>query len=226
MPKTVYDAHEGDQFGNLEANLRFLELTELLAAGRRILEIGSGRGTMIATLRKRGLRVVGIEPAAALAADARRLHGGLPLARMSGTALGFSDGSFDLVLSFDVLEHIADSDAHLAEVRRVLVPGGAYALQTPNKWTNSVFETIRWRSFTAWKADHCALHSLRELRQRFARHGFEVSVFDVPVVNDFYRGKLRRYLGAAGPALLHVLNPDRWPQSLRTNFFVVARKRG
>ena len=77
-----------------------------------------------------------------------------------GDRLGFSDSTFDLVLSFDVFEHIADSDAHLAEVARVLRPGGAYALQTPNKWTNSVFETIRWRSVTAWKADHCSLHSL------------------------------------------------------------------
>jgi SAM-dependent methyltransferase len=144
---------------------------------------------------------------------------------MSGTALGFGDGLFDLVLSFDVLEHIADSDAHVAEVRRVLVAGGAYAFQTPNKWTNSVFETIRWRSFTAWKADHCALHSLRELRQRFVRHGFEVTIFDVPVVNEFYRDKLRRYLGPAGAGLVRVLNPDRWPQPLRTNFFVVARRR-
>src|SRR4051812_15975319 len=108
MTSTVYDAYGGNQFGNLEANLRFLEMTGLLASGRRILEIGSGRGTMLATLRQRGLHVVGIEPAAALAADARRLHGALPLARMSGTALGFGDGLFDLVLSFDVLEHIAD----------------------------------------------------------------------------------------------------------------------
>jgi hypothetical protein len=106
----------------------------------------------------------------------------------------------------------------------VLVPGGAYALQTPNKWTNSVFETIRWRSFTAWRADHCALHSLAGLRQRFAAHGFEVQFFDVPVVNAFYRAKLRRYTGPVGPALLSVLNPDRFPLALRTNFFVVARK--
>src|SRR4051812_41370212 len=130
MTKTVYDAYEGNQFGNLEANLRFLDMTQLLVPGRRILEIGSGRGTMLTTLRQRGLNAVGIEPAASLASDARRLHGPLPLARMSGTALGFGDGAFDLVLSFDVLEHIADSDAHVAEVSRVLARDGAYAFQT------------------------------------------------------------------------------------------------
>jgi len=38
----------------------------------------------------------------------------------SGDAIPFGDSSFDVVLSFDVLEHIRDSDRHVAEVRRVL----------------------------------------------------------------------------------------------------------
>lgn len=226
MPKTVYDPHDADQFGNLDANLRFLGRTGLLRPGVRVLEIGSGRGTLLKDLRTRGVNAIGIEPNASLARDARARHGLLPLARMSGARLGFADGAFDLVISFDVFEHIADSDAHLAEVRRVLAPGGAYALQTPNKWTNSVFETIRWRSFTAWKADHCALHSMGELRVRFGAHGFDTSFADVPVVNEFYRQKLRRYLGPVGPAVLGIVNPDRWPLPLRTNFFVVAQRRG
>lgn len=222
---TVFDPYDGDQFGNLEANLRFLEGTGFLRPGVRVLEIGSGRGALLTAVRAGGVNAIGIEPSSALANQARVLHGPLPLARMSGAALGFADGAFDVVMSFDVFEHIADSDAHVSEVRRVLRPGGAYALQTPNKWTNSAFETIRWRSFTKWKEDHCALHSYSELRRRFDAHGFDVSFADVPVVNDFYRQKLRRYLGAAGPTLLAVANPDRWPMPLRTNFFVTARRR-
>jgi cyclopropane fatty-acyl-phospholipid synthase-like methyltransferase len=226
MPKTVYDPHDADQFGNHDANLRFLSATGLLRQGARVLEIGSGRGTLLHHLREHGVNTVGIEPSGTLAREARARHGSLPLARMSGARLGFADAAFDVVLSFDVFEHIADSDGHLAEVRRVLAPGGAYALQTPSKWTNAVFETIRWRSFTAWKADHCALHSMRELRVRFGAHGFDTTFADVPVVNEFYRQKLRRYLGPAGPAVLGIVNPDRWPLPLRTNFFVVARRRG
>jgi len=225
MPKTVFDPCDTDQFGNLEANLRFIEAAGLLREQARVLEIGSGRGALLADLRARGVRVVGIEPNAALAADAVARAPRLPVARMSGDRLGFSDATFDVVLSFDVFEHIADSDAHLAEVHRVLRPGGAYALQTPNKWTNSVFETIRWRSFTAWRRDHCALHSLEELRTRLRRHGFEPSFADVPVVNDFFREKLRRYVGPAGPAVLKIVNPDRWPLKFRTNFYVVATRR-
>lgn len=224
-PSTVYDPYDGNEFGNLEANLRFLEGTGLLGIGVRALEIGSGRGALLKNLRTRGVNVIGIEPNEALANDARPLHGSLPLARMSGAMLGFPDNAFDLVISFDVFEHIADSDTHISEVRRVLRPGGSYALQTPNKWTNSVFETIRWRSFTKWKADHCALHSYWQLKRRFGAHGFDLSFADIPVVNDFYRQKLRRYIGVAAPALLAVVSPDRWPMPLKTNFFVVARRR-
>jgi SAM-dependent methyltransferase len=225
VPQSVFDPFATDRFGNLDANLRFIETEDLLRDGARVLEIGSGRGTLLAELRRRGVRAVGIEPNSSLAIDAVRRQPPLPIARMSGDRLGFADATFDLVLSFDVFEHIADSGAHLEEVRRVLRPGGVYALQTPNKWTNWVFETIRWRSLTAWKRDHCALHSLEELRRRFRAHGFEPSFADVPVVNEFFREKLRRYVGPVGPALLRVVNPDRWPLKFRTNFYVVATRR-
>ena len=112
----------------------------------------------------------------------------------------------------------------LREVARVLVPGGQYLLQTPNKWTNTVFETIRWRSFTAWRADHCALHSYRQIIRRFGRHGFTTTFYPIPVVTDFFRWKVRRYLGAPGLALLAIVNPDRLPMPLRTNFYIKAVK--
>ena len=211
-----------DDYGNFEANLRFLEGAGAANAGSRLLEIGTGKARMLAELLARGLDARGVESNPWMLDESRRLYGDLPVTLVSGHRLPFPDRSFDLVVSFDVFEHIADSDAHLREVRRVLTPGGRYLLQTPNKWTNSVFETIRWRSLTAWRQDHCALHSHAELRRRFAAHGFDVRFHDVPVVTDFFRRKVRRYLGAPGVAALKVLNPDRFPMPLRTNFYVEA----
>lgn len=212
------------EFGNLEANCRFLCESGALVPGRRVLEIGTGRGSMLDWLGRQGMDAVGIEIRDELVRDARRRHPDLAIVRASGTALPFADASFDLVVSFDVFEHIADSDGHLRDVTRVLRPGGEYLLQTPNKWTNSVFETIRWRSFTRWRVDHCALHSHAGLTRRFARHGYALTFLDVPVVTPFFREKVRRHLGAAGVRLLALAQPDRWPAKLRTNFYVRARR--
>jgi SAM-dependent methyltransferase len=210
------------QFGNLEANLRFIDDTGLLRPSTDALEIGTGTGALLRTLVERGCRMQGVEMNEALIAEGQRWYGALPIQKVSGITLPFPDASFDVVLSFDVFEHIPDSDAHLREVRRVLRPGGSYLMQTPNKWTNVVFETIRWRSFTRFRADHCSLHSLGQLRRRLERHGFDVAVSDVPVVNDFFRAKIRRYAGVAGLAALAVFNPDRLPRAWRTNLYVRA----
>ena len=209
--------------GNLDANLRFLEETRLLSPNAEILEIGSGTGALLHELRQRGLRAQGVELREAFIEQARAWYGDVAMTHVTNLALPFRDRSFDVVMSFDVFEHIADSDGHLREVVRVLKPGGSYVLQTPNRWTNVVFETIRWRSFTAWKEEHCSLHTLSELEARLRRHGFRaVRAFDVPVVNDFFRAKVRRYAGWPGTLALRLVNPDRFPLRFRTNLYVQA----
>ena len=212
------------QFGNAEANLRFLGATGALASNPEILEIGTGTGGMLHALRDGGARAQGVELNADLIAESRRWFADLPVQRVRGVELPFPPASFDLVLSFDVFEHIKDSDAHLREVYRVLRPGGVYLVQTPNKWLNAAFETLRWRSFTRWRVDHCSLHTARQLRRRLEAHGFSSRFFDVPVVNDFFRAKVRRYVGWPGVVALAVCNPDRLPLAWRTNLYVQATK--
>jgi SAM-dependent methyltransferase len=213
------------QFGNYEANLRFIDATGVVTADAEVLEIGTGAGALLHTLIERGCRARGVELRPELIAAAREWFGDLPIQRVSGVELPFADASFDVVISFDVLEHIPDSDAHLREVARVLRPHGTYLIQTPNKWMNALFETIRWRSFTRWREEHCALHTLGELVARLDRHGFDARAYDVPVVNEFFRGKVRRYVGLPGLAALRIVNPDRLPLSWRTNLYVRATRR-
>jgi SAM-dependent methyltransferase len=212
------------QFGNAEANLRFLDATGALTPGADVLEIGTGTGGMLNALLQRGIRARGVEINSSLIAESRKWFGDLPVQPVTGVALPFADASFDLVLSFDVFEHIRDSDAHLREVSRVLRAGGRYLIQTPSKWPNTVFETIRWKSLTRWRDDHCALHTPGALRRRLTAHGFAAKFFDVPVVNEFFRGKVRRHLGWPGALALAVLNPDRLPVAWRTNLYVAATK--
>ena len=213
------------QFGNLDANLRFIAETGVVTPGRDVLEIGTGTGALLDTLIARGCRARGVELRPELIAAAHQWFGRLPIEQVTGVALPFADASFDVVVSFDVLEHIPDTDAHLDEVSRVLRSGGSYLIQTPNKWMNVVFETIRWRSFTKFREDHCSLHTLGELVARLDRHGFAARAYDVPVVNDFFRAKMLRYAGRAGLLALRVINPDKLPIAWRTNLYVHATKK-
>ena len=217
-------ANGPQQFGNAEANLRFLDAAGALSPGLEALEIGTGTGGMLHALLARGIRARGVEVNPALIAESRHWFGDLPVRQVHGTELPFADASFDCVLSFDVFEHIRDSDAHLREVARVLRPGGRYLMQTPSKWPNTLFETIRWRSFTRWRGDHCALHTPGQLRRRLEAHGFAAQFFDVPVVNEFFREKVRRHLGWPGALTLALVNPDRLPVTWRTNLYVQATR--
>jgi SAM-dependent methyltransferase len=100
-----------------------------LAGAERVLDLGCGEG-QIARLAVAGgaAAVVGVDPAAAQLAEAVRRGGGVAYARALGGAMPFSPGSFDAVVACLVLEHVADLDAIVDEVARVLAPGGRLVL--------------------------------------------------------------------------------------------------
>ncbi|MGH7527642.1 MAG: class I SAM-dependent methyltransferase, partial [Gemmatimonadales bacterium] len=133
-PLAENEYERGIDYGNFGANLLFLERTGLLSRGHRILEIGSGHGRMLHHLFSNGFDVRGVEVSAGVIATGKRVYGDLPYTLATGADLPFDDNAFDVVLSFDVFEHIPDSDGHLREAARVLKPRGHYLLQTPNKW--------------------------------------------------------------------------------------------
>lgn len=134
------DARVYQQFQNLQENhfwfvgrrRIFFDLLERELGsrpGRRVLEIGCGAGGMLRPLARFG-EVHGID----VAGDYVRACSERQLARMvtgSGDALPFADHSFDVVALFDVIEHIPDERRTLAEVRRVLKPGGTAFLSVP-----------------------------------------------------------------------------------------------
>lgn len=100
--------------------------------GRRVLEVGCGLGADLARIAARGADVTGIDlaPRAAALARAHLESRGLPGRTMvaDGERLPFPDATFDLVWSFGVLHHAPDTRRALAEVGRVLRPGGTAAI--------------------------------------------------------------------------------------------------
>jgi SAM-dependent methyltransferase len=107
-----------------------------LAGADDVLDVGCGEG-QVARLAA-GSRVVGVDPAWAQISVARERAGGPAYAQAAAAALPFPATSFDAVVACLVFEHITDVDTAIAEVARVLRPGGRFLfflnhplLQTP-----------------------------------------------------------------------------------------------
>ncbi|MDY7102785.1 MAG: class I SAM-dependent methyltransferase, partial [Actinomycetota bacterium] len=112
-----------------------------LAGARRVLDVGAGEGQVARLAAALGdpELVVGVDPTRAQMEEAQRRGGGPSYLRAGAAALPFADGAFDTVVACLVFEHVTEVDEALAEVGRVLEPGGRFLfflnhplLQTPN----------------------------------------------------------------------------------------------
>jgi SAM-dependent methyltransferase len=131
---------------------------------RRVLDVGCGTGTMLRELRRYGA-VKGVD-ADEQAVQLSRRRGIEDVEQVDPGPLPFGDGSFELVTALDVVEHVDDDVAMLADLRRVLVPGGTLLVSVP------AFAFL-------WGAqDEIAHHKRRyrapELRERLLEAGFEI----------------------------------------------------
>jgi SAM-dependent methyltransferase len=104
-------------------------LLDAVAAGpgARLLDVACGPGDAAAAAAKRGAIVTGMDFAAAMVAQATRLHPGVEFRTGDAEELPFEDGSFSaVVINFGVL-HFARPDQAIVEAHRVLSPGGRLA---------------------------------------------------------------------------------------------------
>ena len=101
-------------------------------AGGRVLDAGCGAGWGTALLAREA-EAVGVDLSPAAIAAARREHGEeAEFAEGDLGALPFGEAAFDAVVCFEALTHLADPAAALAELRRVLRPGGLLLASAPN----------------------------------------------------------------------------------------------
>ena len=99
--------------------------------GMRVLEVGCGAGNLLHAI---GAVRFGLDLSPSLLAKARgRLGKSAPLVRGDGAHLPFRAASFDRVFCSEVLEHVLQPEAVIAEMRRVLRPGGWAVVSVPNE---------------------------------------------------------------------------------------------
>ncbi|MBN2385868.1 MAG: methyltransferase domain-containing protein [Anaerolineales bacterium] len=178
----------------------------------RILENGCGVGMYVRHLQPFGGQVFGLE------FDFERVreaHVHAPLVvNAAGEALPCPPGIFDLILSHEVLEHVQDDHRAVAEMVRVLRPGGRLVLFVPNR--GYPFEThgIYWKGNyrfgniplvnwlpRAWRdklAPHVRVYSRRDLEALLAN--FPISLVERTIIFGAYDNLIARF-GPLGKAL-------------------------
>jgi SAM-dependent methyltransferase len=113
--------------------VRYLVAAEL-ARDRRVLDAACGEGYGTALLASAGARsATGVDVDEATVAHARSRHPAPEFLAGDVGALPFGDASFDLVVSFETIEHVPDPERALGELQRVTTPDGLLIVSTPNK---------------------------------------------------------------------------------------------
>jgi SAM-dependent methyltransferase len=133
-------------------------------------------------------RVVGVDVSPrAIEAARERATGGRPeFIVTSGFALPFADASFDLVTSFQVLEHVPDPAPFLAELARVTRPGGSVILATPNAATRL------YPGMTPWNRFHVREYRADELETLLTGAFAGVAVLGMFGAPELYETEIRR----------------------------------
>jgi SAM-dependent methyltransferase len=166
-------------------------------AGRRVLDAGCGSGPLSAALRDRGAMVTGFDSSAGMLELARRRLGpgaDLRVAEL-GSPLPYPDAAFDDVIACLVLHYLRDWTAALAELRRVLTPGGrlivavdhpfAIALMQREAGHKPDYFATENRTEEWTMGGHTALMSfwtrpLHAMTDAFTAAGFRVAVISEP----------------------------------------------
>jgi len=191
----MFDRAMAVNLENVERSLR------AVPSGGRLLDLGcdDGSRTLRFAAAARAAEVHGVELGTEAATHARARGVTVVEADLNGP-LPFADGSFEVVVSNQVIEHLAGTDVFLAEMLRVLAPGGAAVTSTENlaSWHNVAALALGWQPFSlgnvssrraglgnplaihrgedvgpdAWR--HVQVLSYRGLREIFESHGFAV----------------------------------------------------
>lgn len=137
-----------------------------------LLEIGTGAGYFLATVGTRfpGARLAGLEYDPRLLEATQRRAPGATCIQGNAESFSFENARFDVIVSFQVIEHLYSPEAMLANVKKHLKPGGIFIMTTPN--LDSLGARLlkeRWHGF---REDHVSLKTFDQWRDVLQSAGF------------------------------------------------------
>jgi 2-polyprenyl-3-methyl-5-hydroxy-6-metoxy-1,4-benzoquinol methylase len=206
-------------------------------AGGTLLEVGAGFGLYCEEMRKLGFfeRIIAVEPTPPLAESCRRR--GLEVVDKRVEELAGLAASVDVVANFEVIEHLFEPKAFLADMRRLLRPGGLLVLTCPNAEGFDV-TTLRELSDVV-DTEHLNYFTPQSLSARLGREGFEVLETATPGELDAELVRKKVLAGEfdlAGQPFLRKVLIDEWDRhgrgfqdylvraGLSSHLWVVARR--
>jgi SAM-dependent methyltransferase len=206
-----YAAYERDPYGSCftYSRWRLAQSLEryLPAAGeeRRALDVGCGTGHHLLDLVGRGFDVAGIDGSAEMLAEARRVIPSAELREADVAALPFVDRSFDLALCIEVLRYLADPQPCIAEIARVLRPGGVCLATAAPLFSANGYPIVNRLALLAPLGDFVRLKQFFTTPARIKRQ-FEQAGFAEVEVHGVYTGPVN---------WIERLAPARLPSALR-----------
>jgi SAM-dependent methyltransferase len=199
------------------------EIRLRLDPGASVLEVGCGGGHTAAALHSLGFTVTATDFSETALTAAGESYPEISFIRADATDLGFEDNSFDAVIAVELIEHLADPERHIKEVRRVLRDRGVYFIKTPNRLLHDLYyrgtpEINRW---------HPSVMSARELEKRLVSEGFKVRFVPTRRLPDYQIKKAEAKFGPAAKLLVPVLKavPINWlPIGMQPSLICAAVK--
>jgi SAM-dependent methyltransferase len=169
-------------------HLKSYEEAATLSEGKAVLDLGCNNGYGTTVISRVCDRVVGLDVSPTAIADAREQYGnrGIDFRLFDGQSIPFPDDSFDVVVTFQVVEHIENTATYLSEIARVLRPNGVALFTTPNA-------AIRLDpGMKPWNHFHVREYLVEELSTLLRATFSGVSVKGLFAVEDLYRTEFER----------------------------------
>jgi 2-polyprenyl-3-methyl-5-hydroxy-6-metoxy-1,4-benzoquinol methylase len=180
---------------------KIFEMIDLHGGPVDILDIGCGIGLLGKELRSKGNKVFGVDISVFSIEKAKKNLDAAFVCDIQNDKLPFPEGAFDEVLFTEVIEHLPFPEKTMAEISRVLKPGGFAVITTPNflVWSNRIhmlFGRFEYTDTGFLDRGHVHFFTMRSMIRAIEEAGLRVAAW-----NNVYHGKIPEFIGRLRPSL-------------------------